>query len=96
MFKRNWKKLTQNTSWYTEREDAEGNAEEMEGRRGSFERRVKGGTFTGGTFKARYNKYQSDMRNVGDQHNTCLSKYIWKLKRENKKGFFDVKLQPLL
>jgi hypothetical protein len=38
---------------------------------------------TGGTFKARYNKHQSDMRNVRDQHNTCLSQYIWELKREN-------------
>ena len=38
---------------------------------------------TGGSFKARYNQHQSDFRLQKNQHKTCLSKYIWKLKGEH-------------
>ena len=38
---------------------------------------------TGGPFKTRYNKHQSDFRNLSGEHATTLSKYVWELKREN-------------
>ena len=47
---------------------------------------------TGGSFKARYNKHQSDIRNVSGEQNTCLSKHIWSLKRENAPYRIDWKI----
>ena len=47
---------------------------------------------TGGPFKARYNKHQSDIRNASGEHNTCLSKHIWSLKRENAPYRIDWKI----
>ena len=38
---------------------------------------------TGGTFKDRFYKHMSDFRNEELESSTGLSKYIWKLKREN-------------
>ena len=38
---------------------------------------------TGGSFKKRYNQHHSDFRNQSKEHKTCLSKHVWKHKREN-------------
>ena len=38
---------------------------------------------TGGTFKKRYDKHNSDFRHVKYRHASTLSTYIWKLKEDN-------------
>ena len=47
---------------------------------------------TGGTFKARLYQHHSDFRHAKNEHKTCLSKYIWKLKRENVPYRIDWKI----
>ena len=37
---------------------------------------------TGGPFKARYNKHQSDFRHEKNENSTCLSKHVWDLKKQ--------------
>ena len=39
---------------------------------------------TGGTFKSRDYKHQSDFRNPAYEHCTTLSQYIWQLKKKKK------------
>ena len=48
---------------------------------------------TGGTFKVRYNRHMSDFRNPAYEKSTTLSKYIWKLKRENAP--YEISWKPL-
>ena len=43
----------------------------------------------GGSFKSRFYKHQSDFRHAKNELSSCLSKYIWKLKRENLPGKYS-------